>query len=170
MAEETTIKPEGVVTAEAPRSQLSTGDIVGPYQRLANSLDKLGEGLEKLSIPLAERAGAQAVSLDAQGNIQVEPHWPMFGEAGKAYANAVKMGALAAGEGAAKRADIALADQYRGNPEAYQNAAQAYKDKTVQQYTAAAGPEVGIELGRAIDSVTTYTFRGLVNEKRKLDL
>ena len=170
MAEETTIKPEGVVTSEAPRSQLSTGDIVGPYQRLANSLDKLGEGLEKLSIPLAERAGAQAVSLDAQGNIQVEPHWPMFGEAGKAYANAVKMGALAQGEGAAKRADIELAEKYRGNPEAYQNAAQSYKDETIKQYTAAAGPEVGNELGRIIDSTTTYTYRGLTNEKRRLDL
>jgi hypothetical protein len=170
MPEETTIRPSPVVTSEAPTPRISAGEIAGPYQRLANSLDKLGQGLENVAVPLSEKAGAQAVSLDAQGNIQVEPHWPIFGEAGKTYANAMKMAALAQGEGAAKRADIALADQYRGNPEAYQNAAQAYKDKTIQQYTAAAGPEVGVELGRAIDSVTTYTFRGLVNEKRKLDL
>ena len=57
MAEETTIKPENVVTAEAPRSSLSAADIVGPYQRLSQSLNKLGDSLEDMAVPLAERAG-----------------------------------------------------------------------------------------------------------------
>jgi hypothetical protein len=169
MAEETTIRPEQVVTSEAPRSQLSAGDIVGPYQRLANSLDKLGAGLEDMAMPLAERAGTQAVTRDADGNIQVE-HAPIFGKAGDAYARAVRVAALAEGEGAAKRADIELREKYRDNPKGYQNAAQAYKDATVKQYTAAAGPEVGNAVGQAIDNTTTMTFRGLLNEKERLDL
>jgi len=169
MAEETTIRPEPVVTSEAPRSQLSTGDIVGPYQRLANSLDKLGTGLEDLAIPLAERAGAQAVTRDADGNIHVD-HMPIFGRAGDAYARAVRVAALAEGEGAAKRADIELREKYRDDPQGYQNAAQAYKDATVKQYTAAAGPEVGNSIGQAIDASTTQTYRGLLNEKERLDL
>src|SRR6516164_7094945 len=137
MAEETTIKPENVVTAEAPRSSLSAADIVGPYQRLSQSLDKLGDSLEDMAVPLAERAGAQAVTRDADGNIQVE-HMPIFGRAGDAYARAVRVAALAEGEGAAKRADIALREKYRDDPYCYQKAAQGYKEQTVKQYTAAA--------------------------------
>src|SRR6516225_1477361 len=169
MAEETTIKPEGVVTSEAPRSQLSTGDIVGPYQRLSQSLDKLGDSLEDMAVPLAERAGAQAVTRDADGNIQVE-RVPIFGRAGDAYARAVRVAALAEGEGAAKRADIALREKYRDDPQGFQAAATAFRDATVKQYTAAAGPEVGTALGLAIDNTTTMTFRGLLNEKERLDL
>src|SRR6516165_7927474 len=169
MADETTIRPEQVVTSEAPRSQLSTGDIVGPYQMLSRSLDKLGEGLEDMATTFAEKAGAKAVSRDADGNIQVE-RAPIFGRAGDAYARAVRVAALAEGEGAAKRQDIALREKYRDNPEGYQNAAQAYKDATVKQYTAAAGPEVGNAVGQAIENTTTMTFRGLLNEKERLDL
>src|SRR6516225_6460418 len=169
MAEETTIKPEGVVTSEAPRSQLSTGDIVGPYQRLSQSLDKLGDSLEDMAVPLAERAGAQAVTRDADGNIQIE-RAPIFGRAGDAYARAVRVAALAEGEGAAKRADIALREKYRDDPQGFQAAATAFRDATVKQYTAAAGPEVGNAVGQAIDNTTTMTFRGLLNEKERLDL
>jgi len=169
MAEETTIRPEPIVTSEAPRSQISTGDIVGPYQMLARSLDKLGQGLEDVATPLAEQAGYKAVTRDADGNIQVD-RFPIFGAAGHAYAHAVKVGALAQGEGAAKRADIELREKYRDDPQGYQNAAQAFKDETVKQYTAAAGPEVGTALGQAIDNTTTYTYRGLLNEKERLDL
>src|SRR6516225_4118640 len=169
MAEETTIKPENVVTAEAPRSSLSAADIVGPYQRLSQSLNKLGDSLEDMAVPLAERAGAQAVTRDADGNLQVE-HMPIFGRAGDAYARAVRVAALAEGDGAAKRADIELREKYRDDPQGYQNAANAFKDATIKQYSDAAGPEVGTAVGQAIDNTTTMTYRGLLNEKERLDL
>src|SRR6516164_4354136 len=102
MAEETTIKPEQVVTSEAPRSQISTGDIVGPYQRLAQSLDKLGQGVEDLATPLAEQAGYRAVSTDDQGNMTVS-HFPIFGAAGVAYHRALKFSALAQADADSKR-------------------------------------------------------------------
>jgi len=169
MPEETTIRPSPIVTSEAPTPRISAGEVARPYEMLANSLSKLGQGLEDVATPLAEQAGYKAVTRDAQGNIQVD-HMPIFGRAGDAYAHAVKMGALAQGEGDAKRADIALREQYRDNPQGYQQAAQAFKDKTVAQYQAAAGPEVATALGAAIDNTTTYTFRGLLNEKERLDL
>jgi len=164
-----TIKPSPVVTSEAPTSHVSGAEVAQPYQMLARSLDKLGQGLEDAATPLAEQAGFKAVTRDADGNIQVE-RAPIFGAAGHAYAHAVKMGALAQGEGDAKRADIEMREKYRDNPEGYQNAARSFKDDTVKQYTAAAGPEVGIALGQAIDNTTTYTYRGLLNEKERLDL
>src|SRR6516164_8102816 len=169
MAEETTIRPEPIVTSEAPVARISGGEVAQPYENLARSLDKLGAGLEDLAVPLAARAGAQAVTRDAQGNIQVE-HMPIFGKAGDAYARAVRMAALAQGEGDAKRADIELREKYRDDPQGYQNAANAFKDATMKQYSAAAGPEVGIAVGQAIDNTTTMTYRGLLNEKERLDL
>src|SRR5262249_24328824 len=109
-----TIKPSPVVTSEAPVSHVSAGEVAQPYQMLARSLDRLGEGLEDAATPLAEQAGYKAVTRDADGNIQVD-RMPIFGKAGFAYAHAVKMGALAQGEGDAKRADIELREQYRDN-------------------------------------------------------
>jgi hypothetical protein len=169
MAEEVTIRPTPVETSEAPHSHLSAGEVAQPYEMLARSLDKAGDALEKVATPLAEQAGYQAVSRDEQGNIQVD-RVPVFGEAGAAYSRAIKMAALAQGEGAAKRADIELREQYRDNPQGYQNAADAYKQKTVDQFRTAAGPEVANSLGEAIDNTTTMTYRGLLNEKERLDL
>lgn len=158
-----------IVTSEAPRSRLSGEEVAQPYAELAHALDKGGEALEAVATPLAERAGAEAVTRDADGNIQVE-HMPIFGLAGVAYARAMKTAALAEADGAAERADIGLRQQFRDNPEGYAVAADAYKNKSVQQMTAAAGPEVGSALGRAIDAKTTLTYRGLLNEKERLDL
>ena len=160
---------ERIVTSEAPQARLSGAQIAQPYEMLAHGLDKLGEGLEDVAVPLAERAGSQAVTRDDQGNIQVE-HAPIFGEAGKAYARAVKVGALAEADGAAERADIELRTQFRDDPQGYAKAADSFKRKQVEDMTAAAGPEVGVALGRAIETTTTRTYRGLLNEKESLDL
>lgn len=83
-----------VVTSEAPKSQISGAEVAQPYEGLARALDKSGEALESVAVPLAERAGAEAVTRDADGNIQVE-HAPIMGQAGYAYSRAVKIGALA---------------------------------------------------------------------------
>jgi tail lysozyme len=158
-----------IVTSEAPHPALSGADIAQPYESLARGLDKAGQGLEAVAVPLAERAGSEAVTRDAQGNIQVE-QMPFMGLAGQAYQRAVKVAALAEADGKAQRDDIALRDKFRDNPEGYVAAAASYKDKQVQDLTAAAGPEVGNAVGRVIDHTTTQTYRGLLNEKERLDL
>lgn len=161
--------PLNVTTSEAPRSALTPGQIASPYVQLADALGKVGEGLEKTSIPLAEQAGLRAVTRDADGNVQVE-HFPIIGPAAAAYSHAMKFSALAQGEGEARREDIALRTKYRDNPEGYLTAANAFRDKIQKQYTDAAGDEVGIAMGRAVDNVTTQTYKGLLNEKERLDL
>jgi len=160
---------ERIVTSEAPQSRISGAEIAQPYEMLARGLDKLGEGLESAAIPLAEQAGSRAVTRDDQGNIQVE-HAPIFGEAGKAYARAVKFAALTEADGAAQRADIELRTKFRDDPQGYLKASDSFKRKQVDDMTAAAGPEVGVSLGRAIEHTTTQTYRGLLNEKERLDL
>src|SRR6185437_13881339 len=78
-----------VETSEAPRSALSAGQIAQPYAELASALDKTSENLDKVAVPLAERAGAEAVTRGPDGSIQVE-HMPIFGLAGADYARAMK--------------------------------------------------------------------------------
>jgi hypothetical protein len=169
MADPIPLFTQRVVTSEAPQSRLSGADIAQPYESLARGLDALGQGTEAVAVPLAERAGAEAVTRDAQGNIQVEK-MPIFGLAGQAYTRAVKVGALAEADGVAQREDIAMRDKYRDDPEGYKTAADSFKQGQIQKMTDAAGPEVGTALGRVIDRTTTQTYRGLLNEKERLDL
>lgn len=159
----------GLVLSQPPQSQVSPGQIAQPYQELARSLDDIGEAFKDASIPLAEQAGYQAVTKDADGNIQVE-RAPIIGAAAGAYSRAVKVGALAAGEGEARRRDVEMRQQFRDDPAGYEKAATAFKDSMIKQYTSAAGPEVGVALGRAIDGSITQTYKGLLNEKERLDL
>lgn len=158
-----------IVTSDAPQSRLSGADIAQPYESLARGLDAAGQGLEAVAVPLAEQAGAKAVTRDADGNIQVE-HAPILGAAGNAYNRATKMAALAEADGQSQRTDIQMRQDYRNDPQGYLTAADSFKQKQIQQMTYAAGPEVGTELGRVIDRTTTQTFKGLLNEKERLDL
>lgn len=175
--------PKEDVSTQITRAPLSAGQVAQPYNDLARALDKTGEGLGDLAVPMAERQGAkdaQAITRDAQGNIVVAPQPAIFGEAGFAYTRALKMGALAQADGDAKRADLELRQQFRDNPGAYDAAgnptggylaaSDAYRKKTVEQYSDALGPAVGGAIGQAIESTTTQTYRGLLNEKERLDL
>lgn len=156
---------ERIVTSEAPQSRLSSGDIAQPYEVLSRGLDKLGEGLEKVAEPLAERAGYQSVSMDNQGNLQVS-HAPIFGEAGAAYARARKFSALAQGEAAARRQDLEISQKFPNDPQGYLAAAGKFKDKLVNEYSKVS-PEVGIALGRSIDNQTTYNYRYMLLQQQR---
>lgn len=158
-----------ITTSEAPVSKLSGADIAQPYQSLASGLDKLGQGIDAVAVAQAEKAGATAVTRDADGNIQVEKA-PIFGAAGEAYARAMKVGALAEADGDAQRSDIEIREKYHNDPQGYLAAADAFKQKKIADMTSAAGPEVGTALGRVIDRTTTQTYKGLLNEKERLDL
>lgn len=162
--------PDTVPEVRAPRSPLSPGEIAAPYQQLANTLDKAGETLSKdVAIPLAHQAGLRSVTRDPDGNIKVD-NPPIFGDAAPAFVRAQKFAGIADAEGALKRDDIAMREQFRDNPKGYLTAAEKYKQEKVKQYTDILGPEVGITLGKIIDSTTTQTWRGLQNEHERLEL
>jgi hypothetical protein len=166
MPEATEVRPESVVTSDAPVSRVSTGEVAQPYQMLGQALDKAGEGLEALATPLAERAGLQSVTMDDQGNMSVA-HTPIFGEAGIAYSRAMKFSALAQADGEAKRQDIAISKQFPNDPDQYLAASNKFRDTLVQKVTDQAGPEVGLSLSRAIDTTTTFNYRRLANEQQQ---
>lgn len=151
------------------RTNLTEADVAGPYSLLAHGLQKLGGASDEVASSLADQAGVKAVTTDADGNIQVQ-HAPIVGPAAEHYANAVKIAALAEGEGAVRRQDIKLREEFRNNPQGYLRAADAFTRKMQEQYTQEAGPLVGVALRKAIEPITTQTYRGLFNEKERLDL
>jgi Transglycosylase SLT domain len=165
MPENTTIQPTPVVESQTPVSHISAGEVAAPYEMLGRSLDRLGEGLEKLAVPFAERAGTDSVTTDDQGNVTVA-RLPIFGAAGVAYSRALKVSVLAQADGAVTRKDIELSKQYPNDPEAYLAAANQFKDTFVKHVTDQAGPEVGEAIGRHIDDSTTRNYRRLANEQQ----
>ncbi len=171
---------EGVGTAirqggeEVGNAVIRGGEEVGTAmerrgQQFDAAAQAAGKGLMDVASSAAERAGLQAVTTDANGNIKVDKY-PIVGEAGASYARAMKFAAVTQAEGAAKRDDLTIREQFSDDPQGYAKAANAYRDKMVKQYTDAAGPEVGLTLGKIIDGQTTTTYRGLLNEKERLDL
>ena len=151
------------------QASISPAEIASPYALLAEGLKKTGEAADEVASSYADQAGLKAVTMDENGNPQVERAF-MMGPAAKHYADAVKFGALAQGEGAARRKDIELRQQFRDNPEGYNQAATEFAQTMQDQYTKAAGPLVGISMRKAIEQQTTLTYKGLLNEKERLDL
>lgn len=164
-----TPQPGSAVTVQAPTSGVSPGQIAAPYQQLANSLKLTGEAAEATAENLATQEGLKAVTKDAQGNIQIEQA-PIIGPASHYYHAAVKMAALVEADGDAKRQDIALRQQFRNDPQGYDAAATAFRQKLQADYTAKAGADVGLAVGKTVEATTTQTYRGLLNEKERLDL
>ena len=148
---------------------MSPGQIAQPYSELAETLRKGGEAAEATAENAATRAGFQAVTTDEHGNVQIQKA-PIIGPASNAYERAVKLAALAQGEGAAKDADIQLREQFADSPDHYLTAANSYKETVMKKYADMGVPEVGVTLGRAIDSTTTYSYRAISNQKRELDI
>lgn len=161
--------PNTVPEVRAPTSRVSAAQIKGPYEQLAETFKAAGTAAEDVSISLATQAGYKAVTTDAEGNLQVEKA-PIVGPAAKHYADAVKMSALAQGEGVVRREDIKLRQEYRDNPEGYRIAAENYAKEKSKQWADAGGPELGLALRKAIEPITTQTYKGLLNEKERLDL
>src|SRR5262245_39247860 len=95
--------PNVVPEVRPPTPRVSPAQIAQPYQQLALTLDNAGEKLSKdVAVPLAQKAGLQAVTRDADGNVQVQSA-PIFGDAAIAYARGVKTAALADGESVARQ-------------------------------------------------------------------
>lgn len=158
-----------VAQVKAPTSRVSPGQVAEPYSELAATLNQISSETGDIAKRYAREAGLKAVTRDADGNVQVQ-NAPIFGDAALEYGHAVKVAALADGEGEARRGDIRLRQEFRDNPEKYLVAADAYRKEKIAQYSKAAGTEVGIALGKAIDQQTTLTYKGLLNEKEKLEL
>jgi len=161
--------PRRLVTTDTPRSSLTAADISGPYTALARGMDSIGQGLEHVSEKLAEQAGYQAVSVDAEGNPQVTKPF-LFGKASDAYDRAVRFTAMTQADAQADRDLLAMRDQFKDDPDGFTKAADAYRIKKLDQYGAAAGPQLRAALDRQVQNRITGIYSGLQSEKQNRDI
>ncbi len=159
--------PRRLVTTEAAKSSVSAADIAAPYKSLGNALDNLGEGLEDVSVVVAEKAAQTAVTRDADGNLQVEQLPPMMGKAGAAYNRIAKQGYLAQLENeAATQITKARAD-YEGRPEEFKSWSDKYLGELVsKQPDETLQNAVRLSVSRSL----TQTYDGLISQRARLDL
>ena len=132
---------------------------------LATNLQQAAQTGNQVAIEYAKQAGYVAPLRDADGNLRMAPV-PIVGDAAIAYHDAVKYTALSQGESEAKQKDLVLSKQFLDNPQGYLDAANAFREQHVKQYTQAFGGDVGAALGRSIDTATTNNFRFLVLQQQ----
>lgn len=163
------LKEYPVATARQIQPGVSPSEVAQPYAELSKTLSQFGEAAETTASSLAEQAGAQAVTRDANGDIQVQKA-AFIGPAAAHYERAVKVAALTEADGAAQRKDTELRTDFHNDPQGYLKAADQYAKDMQISLTRTAGPEVGNGVRRVIERTTTQTYRGLLGEKERLDL
>jgi len=149
----------------APTSPVSAAQVAQPYTEISSLLESAGKESEAVAKPLAREAGIQAVTRDADGNMKVEK-LPIVGPAAEDFSRAVKWSAFAQSAGEARRADLVIARQHQYDPDAYLRAADAFRKDYVAKIAKVAGPEVGVELSRSIDGITTQQFNSILAQQQ----
>lgn len=141
-------------------------ELPSPLRSIAAGAEKASDNLNDVAKDFAQQAGHQAVTRDADGNLQVAQA-PIVGDAALVFHNAVKQSALWQGEAEAKQKDLLMSKQFHDDPQGYLDAAKAFRDAHVADYTKKFGADVGGALGGSIDNATTYNYRWLVLEQQR---
>lgn len=165
-------QPPQLVTTQAPTPGVSPSEVAQPYRELADTFKEAGGAAESLAETSARYEGLQAgtnAKTNPDGTVEI-PKAPIIGPASQDYEQAVKMGVLAKAEGDVKDATRKLMVDHLDDPEGYRQAINAFRDKTISQYGNAGAPDVGLALGRAIDSSSEFTYRMLLNQQREVNL
>lgn len=121
-----------LITTEAPRQGVSARDMQAMNAPIAAGLRKLGEGLEDVAVPLAEKQGkedaARAIQLDENGNVQIATPANSFilGRAGNAYQTAKETELLVAGRTQVDKDLLDIRQRHLSDPEAYAKEASTY--------------------------------------------
>ncbi len=124
--------PNNIPQVRPPESRVSAGQIASPYQELAANLDKAGEVMSKdVAVPLAQRAGVAAVTLDKDGQPVVQQEPFIVGDAAVAFARAARTTALARAEPDIEEKTTAIRLAHPGDPDMVGKAGKAYVNEIV---------------------------------------
>ena len=170
-----------VVTSTAPRSAITPGVIEQTANDRAGALGKVADDLMDVSTDLAKKQAAddlihQKVTRNADGSVNVEnpASAPLiFGDAGKAYSEAVKVGTIAQ-QGNSLSQDFAdLHTKFPTDPAGFKAAADAHLAKTAQTVTGPLGEAVQREgqqlLTQHYNSITsTAASNDIENQKKSI--
>lgn len=162
MADNTLIQTPPITTTDIPRTPLSKSDISEPYTNLAAGLDKLGEGVNDMAVPMAEREGREAVRTDDQGNVVVDRAPLILGPAGTAYSRSVQMTTLAQIQPKIDKDLLDLRMNNRFDPNGYQTASQAYIKNLGSRF--AATPELSNAIQQTAQQTFVHNYRTVLTE------
>lgn len=164
----------GIITSQVPQSAITAGVIERTARDRAAAIDKGADALMEVSTRLAkEQAGTdlmnQKVTRNADGSVNVEnpASAPLiFGDAGKAYSDAVKVGTVAQYGNVVSRELNDLHQQYPTDPQAFQKAAQGFRDRFVQDH----GGIMGEAVVRDLDQQATQHYNSITDTAGRVDL
>lgn len=169
----------GIVTSTAPKSSITPGVIEKTANDRAAAFGKVADDLMDVSTELAKKQAAddliqQKVTRNADGSVSVQNPATaplIFGDAGKAYQDAVKVGTLAQHSNALSQDFAQLHSEYPTDPAAFKAAAQAHLDKTAQTVTGPVGEAVQQQgaqlLTQHFNAITSTTASNNVENQKK---
>lgn len=123
------IQPRGAVLRGA-QSSVSAADVANPYRQIAEGLESFGQAFEKQGIVEAQQAGQNAVYRDSNGVLQVNQA-SNFSASGRAYNAAAQQGYTARLAGDIRTRGTQLANDSKGNIDAFDSSWKAFRDQTI---------------------------------------
>lgn len=165
---------DAIVTSTGPRSSVSAADVASPYNQAAEIATKASNQLmdvakEGAKNQAAEDLQQQKVTRNADGSVNVENPVKaplIFGEAGKVYTDAARVGTLAQQSNALSRDFADLHTKFPTDPAGFKKAAEAHLAKT--------GQTVDGVLGQAIraqgEQLLTQHYNAITNTAATTDV
>ncbi|KJC35651.1 hypothetical protein UP09_30985 [Bradyrhizobium sp. LTSP885] len=146
----------GNITSTAPQSAITPGIIEQGANMRAAAYGKVADDLMDVSTELAKKQAAddlmkQKIVRNADGSATVENPATaplIFGEAGKAYADAVRIGTIAQHSNDLSQHFNELHQQYPADPAAFKVASDAFLEKRATQITGPIGEAIQREGGQ----------------------
>jgi muramidase (phage lysozyme) len=177
-----------IVTSQAPTSAITPAIIqqqansrAAAIDKTASAYGKVADDLMEVSTRLAKNQAAedlmqQKVTRDADGNVTVQnpASAPLiFGDAGRAYSDAVKVGTIAQHSNSLSQDFAELHQEYPTDPAGFKKAAEAHLAKTSQAVTGPLGQAVQVQgnqlLTQHFNAITSVAASNdLENQKKSI--
>lgn len=155
-----------LATTEAPNSPLSAAAVAAPYASLGQALDKLGGALDDVSVDMAKEAGKRAVTMDDEGNLQVQ-QMPPLGKAAEAFNRTSQMTYLTQLDPAIKAKVLEKRIEFDGKPQAFQEWADNYGGELVSGQPT---DELARSVGLLVDQHASAAYQGLALGRHAQDV
>lgn len=170
---------DAIVTSTAPTSAITSGVIQQQANQRAAAIDSVATGLMDVSKELAKNQAAddlmnQKITRNPDGSVNVENPASaplLFGDAARAYHEAVQTGTIAQHSNALSQDFADLHTKYPTDPAAFKAAAEAHLAKTAQNVTGPIGEAVQREgqqlLTQHFNSITSTTASNDIENQKK---
>lgn len=124
-----TIQPRGAMT-RGPQSSVSAAEIANPFQQIADALGTMGKAFEAKEMEDASNEGQNAVFRNPDGSLGVDLK-SNFSATGRSYNRAAQQGYAARLSGDIRARGSALAEESKGNIDAFNSSWKGFRDQTL---------------------------------------